>query len=688
MWRHGPFEEIASAFMRAPMLRAVLPFILGLLLVYGLDPPMWVAWAYALIATALFFAFTRKAPDYSSRWVGGLAMANGMLALGMLWQGVRQATERPMIPDGASPQAAWLVEVDAVGRSSGMVQRLEVDLLALIDTNALLQPVQGRMLLTVADSTIGPLRNGMRIWVRGVPFAFDRVPDPGAFDQRQWAASKCLHRTMFVRAGHAKVLPSQGHGPGPFERWRMQLVERLDRSGLAPPERALAKALVLGFRDELTPEQRSGFVRSGTMHVLALSGLHVGILYGVLLFLLSFLGERTIQRMLRGALILLGIWGYAFLTGGSPSVLRASVMFSLFAVAGMVGRGRDALNSLSAAAFILLLIDPGMLHQLSFQFSFLAVLGIILFYDPLRRVWEPAYRWLELPWSILCVSIAAQVMTTPLSLLVFKAFPTWFLPANILVVSGIGIIVCGSALVLLLGPVPVVGSMLAWLVGGALHLVSYVTDGIAQWPMAYPAIRISTAQSLLMYALVLFAAAWLIWRVRILLAWSGLVTFILLLSWGRTAHARSTSREFIVHDQRYHLALTYREGRALHTVADTAMTAKQRDALERATGACLDSFQAFGQEDLQYVSGLPWEVLLVQGDIPDPLPPVPFDVLVLNGRWSRSNAATLREQPPLQALVLAPGMSPRDRRQARWWCRENGLACHDIRTQGAFILQD
>src|SRR5690606_15125515 len=129
--------------------------------------------------------------------------------------------------------------------------------------------------------------------------------------------------------------------------------------------------------------------------------------------------------------------------GASPSVLRATIMFSLFTVAGMGERRTDHLNSLFTAAFVLLLWEPRMLGQTGFQLSFLAVLGIILFYKPIEALWSPGNRVLRGLWSLAVVSISAQLLTTPLSMHLFKAFPVWFLPANLVVVVAVGLAVKG-----------------------------------------------------------------------------------------------------------------------------------------------------------------------------------------------------------------------------------------------------
>ena len=164
----------------------------------------------------------------------------------------------------------------------------------------------------------------------------------------------------------------------------------------------------------------------------------------MLLFMLGWWGGSGKVRLMRGSLILLALWGYAGLTGGSPSVLRATIMFSLFTLASMSSRRADPINSLFTAALVLLVWEPHMLIEIGFQLSFLAVLGILLFHRPIERLWVPNGKWVGRIWTLTVLSLSAQLLTTPLSLYYFKAFPVWFLPANLVVVTAVGTPVFGE----------------------------------------------------------------------------------------------------------------------------------------------------------------------------------------------------------------------------------------------------
>jgi competence protein ComEC len=145
-------------------------------------------------------------------------------------------------------------------------------------------------------------------------------------------------------------------------------------------------ALTLGYQDEIKDDLYNSYSNSGAMHILSVSGLHVGIIYVVFLFLFSFLNKTKQTLLIKSALIITLLWGYAFITGLSPSVMRASLMFSLVALADALNSKSNIYNSVFFSAFVLLLINPNYLFDVSFLLSYSAVLSIVYFHPKIKRL--------------------------------------------------------------------------------------------------------------------------------------------------------------------------------------------------------------------------------------------------------------------------------------------------------------
>ena len=162
----------------------------------------------------------------------------------------------------------------------------------------------------------------------------------------------------------------------------------------------IVSALVLGYKDEISNHTKHSFSSTGAMHVLAVSGLHVGIIYFILKSIITILTFFQKNRSFRNILVLLGIWLYALITGMSPSVLGACTMLSFLIIAEVFNRNTNVYNVLSASAILLLIINPFLIMQVGFQLSYLAVLGILYIQPKMEKMWKPRYWLLQKIWTI------------------------------------------------------------------------------------------------------------------------------------------------------------------------------------------------------------------------------------------------------------------------------------------------
>ncbi len=210
------------------------------------------------------------------------------------------------------------------------------------------------------------------------------------------------------------------------EIYRDKLISMLTQAIPEREERSVVSALTLGYRTEIDQETLDYFASTGAMHVLSVSGLHVALIYVILGFLLSFLRRGKIGTALFSVIMILFLWFYAFITGFSPAVQRATVMFTFVIIGNGLRRPVNIYNSLTASAFFLLLLNPDVIFDIGFQLSYLAVLGIVLIQPALNNLLElnnPILKW---SWSLFTVSVAAQFITFPLGLYYFNQFPNLF----------------------------------------------------------------------------------------------------------------------------------------------------------------------------------------------------------------------------------------------------------------------
>ena len=286
------------------------------------------------------------------------------------------------------------------------------------------------------DARSGQLFYGDHILFRAEFAEPQSAAFPNSFDQKRFLNNQNIFYTSYINSVNWKTIPDRGNK----NLLRLALILRnrflqvLRDNQVQGREFAVTAALLLGYVDEIDKGLLKDYSATGAMHILSVSGMHVGIIFLVLDKILGFLRKSKYGILIKTGLIILMIWFYAMLTGLSPAVLRASVMISLVAVGKAMKRQPDILNILSASFIVLVINEPTLLFNVGFQLSYLAVAGIVLLYKPIYDLYITSNRLLDKTWSIVAVSFAAQIITFPLSLFYFHQFPNYFMITNILVV--------------------------------------------------------------------------------------------------------------------------------------------------------------------------------------------------------------------------------------------------------------
>ena len=221
---------------------------------------------------------------------------------------------------------------------------------------------------------------------------------------------------------------------------------------------SLLEALLVGFTEDLEPALMKSYADTGVVHIIAISGMHLALICQILQVILLGTGPKKSGRWIKWTMLVVSLWGYSLLSGGSPSVIRAAAMFSLVLFAKTILREHSFYNTLAASAFVLICFDPYWLWDIGFQLSYAAILGLSLFSKPLRNLFHPQNKILAGVWNSTSVSIAAQILTAPLSVYYFHRFPVYFLIANLLAVPISSIVLAGGILLCICSPIYPSGS--------------------------------------------------------------------------------------------------------------------------------------------------------------------------------------------------------------------------------------
>lgn len=271
----------------------------------------------------------------------------------------------------------------------------------------------------------------------------------------------------------------------------------------AKSDYSLLEALLIGYTDDLDPGLLKSYADTGVIHIIAISGLHLALICHILQLALQKMGRKNTGQWIKFILMLTCLWCYSLLTGASPSVIRAATMFSLVLFARNILRETAIYNTLAASAFLLLCFDPDWIRDTGFQFSYAAVLSLCLFSKPVRNLLPLQNKILSAIWNAASVSIAAQVITTPISIYYFHRFPMYFLVANLVAVPLSSGILLGGVLLSLLSWIRTAGHFLGWILGILIRFLNGFILDMAQWPGAVISnLGFTLAQVILFYFII------------------------------------------------------------------------------------------------------------------------------------------------------------------------------------------
>ena len=286
------------------------------------------------------------------------------------------------------------------------------------------------------------------------------------------------------------------------DKVRNSIIGLFEQNHITGKKLGLAKALFTGDRTDLDPKTVQDFQASGTVHILAISGLHIGILLMFINFVFGFI-KRRLGNLVFLVFSIGVLWFYAFITGFSPSVTRAVIMFSFLQIGVQSKRKTNIYNTLFAAALLMILYRPNVIFEVGFQMSFAAVLSIVSFYPVFSKIYSPRHKMLKWWWDIFLVSLAAQLGVFPLSIYYFHQFPTYFFLANLWVIPLLFILLSYGFFVILLG-LSHITIAYAWnLFDFLLELLLYINNFIASLAHSLiDNIHISRLQIVLIFALI------------------------------------------------------------------------------------------------------------------------------------------------------------------------------------------
>ena len=349
--------------------------------------------------------------------------------------------------------------------------------------DGVIKPVKGSMVLYHRkDSVIKTLKPGDQISIKCTPLEITNRGNPYEFDYKSFMESKGIRYYAFTGKGNIIGNVAPEHIKLKYKALiiRERIIKMYEERGIKDERLALVSAITLGQKNLLDREMKQIFINAGVMHIMAVSGLHAVILSLFIFNMLFFLKGRF--NILRVVITIVLLWAFAFITGLSPSVLRATLMFSFLQAGNLMKRKVNGINSVLASAFVLIILKPSVITEAGFLLSYSAVIFIIGFYQDLYnklsfKTWLP-----DKIWQSVVVTLVAQAGTLPLTIMLFNRFPVYFILTNVIIVPLSSLLIILGCLVPLTYSIVPVSRFLASILDSLTGLTEFLTGTAASLP--------------------------------------------------------------------------------------------------------------------------------------------------------------------------------------------------------------
>ncbi len=301
--------------------------------------------------------------------------------------------------------------------------------------------------------------------------------NPNLFDYGKYLENQEIYAQVFSTKSQIKVLHNDVSLWTYFSKFREKIISNLNRSPISKKELNVLNALILGQQQEISPEILKDYQYAGAVHILSVSGLHVGFILLFLTYLLKPIGNTKTGSLLKLGITLLSLWSFALLTGLSPSIVRSVTMFSFIGIGIHLRRTVNIYHNLIVSMLLILLFKPSFLFDVGFQLSYLALFFIFWLQPILASIWEPKNKIVKYFWDIITVSFAAQIGTMPLSIYYFHQFPGLFFVTNLLILPLLGIIMAIGVVAILIAAFNTV----PFIIARSIELLISLLNSIIHW---------------------------------------------------------------------------------------------------------------------------------------------------------------------------------------------------------------
>lgn len=562
----------------APITRLLVPFVMGILLQWYLQASVLLIMSCTAGFSIAFFLFSffSLAKKFKLQVVQGLLLQLMLLSAGMLVTWNKDIRHHRNWYGSSYKESDFIIAIinePLVEKTKSY--KADARIVQIIRNDSSIAG-EGNLLLYFSKDSIEPgLVYGDKILISKKLVAIKNSGNPGAFNYQRYAAFQQTFHNVFLKSGDWVKL--KGNNKNAFKAFLFSAREKIlyalqTNITAGKDELGIAEALLIGYTNDLDKDLVQAYSNTGVVHIIAISGMHLGLIYGILLWLFAKMPLVKRSKATQAILILGCLWLFSLLTGGAASVIRSAVMFSFITLGSMYFKQASVYSSLAASAFVMLVINPYYLWDVGFQLSYLAVVGIVAFQKPIYNCFYIKNKYADMVWKAAALTTAAQILTFPVCIYYFHQFPVLFLFTNLIAVPLSTLVLYTAIFLVAFSWIPFVGLYAGKITGGLLSLMNKIILWVNELPFAvWDKIPSNIFTTWFLYATVICMVAWFMNKNKTMLQWGmACCAGFFLLHTGIAWQVKS-QQKLIVYNVPQHQAIDFIAGNNYRFVGDSIL---------------------------------------------------------------------------------------------------------------------
>lgn len=680
---------------RAPFFRLLLALVLGILCyewwqIGWVATRHWISLGLLLVSSVTAFLWIKKS-QFIGKLFQSIALFIALSCLGYLAAGMADIKNQTNWYGHHLKEATGsLIRIIDLPDEKERTWKLNVTIEGLIINNKLVPTTGNAFVYIYKQDSLPPPKLGEVLMLSALWQPITNMGNPYEFDYRKFCERKNIYYQQFINSKEYLLIEKgalhQLSASAKAHQWGMEAIAHYvkDASTLG-----LLQAMLLGDEINFSAEDRQLYVDTGIIHIVAISGGHIAFLMLLITSALFWIRKKK-HQWIKLAIALPMVIFYVMVAGAPPSAVRAAVVFSLLAIGVIIGKSHTALNTLLAATFFILLVQPMWLFAVGFQLSVVAVLSLIIFYKPILNWYQPPNKFLKFIWSSIAASLAAEILIAPLVVYYFHLLPAMFLVANVVAVMLMGIVMSLGISIMAFSAIPFLASLLASIVTGIVTVFQWILYHISLMnPEFLKYLHLTWVELLLCYFIIASIMVFLVYHSLRSLQLGLIATCILLLSFNIKQWNTYNLHQFIVYNVSKQTHAEYLSGgfytnlsKGIDTVTTSQLqyATKENHIINR---AWQEQTKRTGQEIFSIRNKT---ILFLKEVITDSITTLPpIDYLVIHYPLQKFDATALQHKITFRQLIIT---GKQRRKQVEAWkdsCAKKQIPAHFTLIDGAYI---